>query len=126
MALLGANRARSSEGRSTDSSRLKINIDIAYRAETALVQLARETLRRHDDARSFVRALFATSVNLRPDPARNELRVEIHGQANPIHDATLESLCTELNATEICYPGTTLRLVYRPIRSSVFPPGQDV
>ena len=90
------------------------------------MQLARETLRRHDDARSFVRALFATSVNLRPDPARNELRVEIHGQANPIHDATLEAICTELNATEICYPGTTLRLVYRPIRSSVFPAGQDV
>jgi len=83
------------------------------------VQLARETLRRHDDARSFVRALFATSVNLRPDSARNELRVEIHGQANPIHDATLEALCAELNATEICYPGTTLRLVYRPIRSSI-------
>ena len=35
-------------------------------------------------------------------------------------------LCTELNATEVCYPGTTLRLVYRPIRSSIFPPGQDV
>ena len=99
---------------------------IAYRAETALVQLARETLRRHDDARSFVRALFATSVNLRPDPARNELHIEIHGQANPIHDAALEAICTELNATEICYPGTTLRLVYRPIRSSVFPPSQDV
>jgi len=99
---------------------------IAYRAETALVQLARETLRRHDDARSFVRALFATSVNLRPDPARNELRVEIHGQANPIHDATLEALCTELNATEICYRGTTLRLVYRPIRSSIFLASQDV
>jgi len=104
---------------------------IAYRAETALVQLAlvqlaRETLRRPDDARSFVRALFATSVNLRPDPARNELRVEIHGQANPIHDATLEAIYTELNATEIYYPGTTLRLVYRPIRSSIFPPAQDV
>ena len=72
-----------------------------------------------------MRALFATSVNLRPDPARNErrneLRVEIHGQANPIPNATLEARGTELNATEICYPCTTLRLVYRPIRSSVFP-----
>lgn len=94
---------------------------IAYRAETALVQLARETLRRHDDARSFVRGLFASSVNLRPDPARNELRVEIHGQANPIHDATLEAMCSELNDAEILYPGTNLRLVYRPIRSSAFP-----
>jgi hypothetical protein len=72
----------------------------------------------------------ATSVNLRPDLARSELCVEIHGQANPIPNAnpnaTIEALCTELNATEICYPGTTLRLVYRPIRSSIFPPGQDV
>jgi len=73
-----------------------------------------------------VGTVFATSVNLRPDPARNSLRVKIHGQANPIHDATLEALCTELNATEICYPGTTLRLIYRPIRSSIFPPGQEV
>jgi len=47
-----------------------------------------------------------SGVNLRPDPARNERRVEIRGQAIP-------------NATEICYPGTTLRLVYRRIRSSV-------
>ncbi len=46
--------------------------------------------------------------------------------AKPIHDATLKAICTELNATEIGYPGTTLRLVYRPIRSSVFPTGQDV
>ncbi len=99
---------------------------IAYRAETALVQLARETLRRHDDARSFLRGLFASSINLRPDPARKELCVEIHGQTNPIHDATLEVMCTELNATEVYYPGTDLRVFYRPIRSSVFPRGQDV
>ena len=99
---------------------------IAYRAETALVQLARETLRRHDDARSFVRGLFASSINLRPDPARRELRVEIHGQTNPIHDAALEALCLELNSTEVCYPGTNLRLVYRSIRSSAFLRGQDV
>ena len=99
---------------------------IAYRAETALVHIARETLKRHDDARSFVRSLFQTSVNLRPDPARNELLVEIHGQANPIHDACLCSICHELNSTELCYPGTNLRLLYRPLRSSSFPAGQDV
>lgn len=99
---------------------------IAYRAETALVQLARETLRRHDDARSFVRGLFTSSVNLRPDPVRSELRVEIHGQTNPMHDATLEAMCAELNAAEVRYPGTNLRMVYRPIRSSTFPGGQDV
>jgi len=94
--------------------------------ETSRVKLARETLRRHDDARSFVRGLFSTSVNLRPDPAGGELRVEIHGQTNPIHDQTVQAICDELNTTETLYPGTDLRLVYRPIRSPLFPGGQDV
>ncbi len=99
---------------------------IAYRAETGLVQLVRETLRRTDDARSFVRGLMQTTVNLRPDLARRELRVELHGQTNPIHDATVAALCAELNATETHYPGTELRLNYLPVRSSCFPVGQDV
>lgn len=99
---------------------------IAYRAETALVQLARETLKRADDGRSFVRGLMNTTINLRPDLARKELRIELHGQANPIHDETVAALCTELNATETHYPGTNLRMKYVPLRSSSFPAGQDV
>jgi hypothetical protein len=99
---------------------------IAYRSETALVQLARETLRRADDARSFVRGLMQTSVNLRPDPAAGELRIELHGQANPIHDTVVTKLCEELNATETHYPGTNLRLKYVTLRSPAFPGGQDV
>jgi len=99
---------------------------IAYRSETALVHLARETLRRSDDARSFVRGLMQTTVNLRPDPAAGELRIELHGQANPIHDTVVAKLCEELNATETHYPGTNLRLKYVPLRSSNFHPSQDV
>ena len=99
---------------------------IAYRAETALVQLARETLKRTDDGRSFVRGLMNTTINLRPDLARKELRVELQGQANPIHDDAVAVLCTELNATETHYPGTELRLNYVPLRSPRFPGGQDV
>ena len=90
---------------------------MAYRAETSLVVLARQTLKRHDDARSFVRGLLNSTVNLRPDPARRELVVEIHGQANPIHDATLSALCCELNEAEFTYPCTDLLLVFRPLRS---------
>jgi hypothetical protein len=99
---------------------------VAYRAETALVSLARQTLKRQDDARSFVRGLFESSVNLRPDPARRELLVEIHGQTNGMQDATLSAMCRELNEAEVIYPGTDLRLIFRPIRSSFFPRGQDV
>ena len=65
---------------------------------------------------------------LRPRPQRTTRRNPrpSHDRSNPIHDATLEAICTELNTTEICYPETTLLLVYRPIRSTVFPTGQDV
>ena len=62
-----------------------------------------------------------TTINLRPDLARKELRVELQGQANPIHDAAVAVLCTELNATETHYPGTELRLNYVPLRSPRFP-----
>ena len=99
---------------------------IAYRAESALVAILREKMSRHDDARSLVRALFATPINLRPDATGTELRIELHGQANPAHDALIEHLCTELNSTETCYPGTTLRLYFTTLRSSTFPRGQDV
>ena len=99
---------------------------IAYRSETALVHLARETLRRSDDARSFVRGLMQTTINLRPDHAAGELRIELHGQANPAHDAVVAHLCEELNATETHYPGTKLRLKYIPLRSSTFLRGRDV
>ena len=68
---------------------------IAYRAETALVNLARETLTRSDDARSLVRGLMKTTINLRPDSVKGELRIELHGQANPLHDAVVTALCHE-------------------------------
>jgi hypothetical protein len=40
---------------------------IAYRAETALAQLAREQMHRLDDARSLIRQLFRTEIDLIPD-----------------------------------------------------------
>ena len=99
---------------------------IAYRAETAMVHLARETLSRTDDARSFIRGLMNTTINLRPDIRNGILRVELHGQANPIHDFNVAALCAELNETETHYPGTNLRLNYVPLRSVNFPTDQDV
>jgi hypothetical protein len=99
---------------------------IAYRAESSLVELAREKLQRHDDARSFERGLFKTTINLRPELNKKQLVVELHGQTNPMHDMVVEHLCSELNETETTYPGTDLTLVFQTIRSSTFHAGQDV
>ena len=90
------------------------------------MQIARETMSRTDDARSFIRGLMKTTINLRPDPEKKELRIELHGQANPIHDTLVATLCEELNATEIHYPGTQLLVKYVPLRSMSFTAGQDV
>jgi len=64
------------------------------------------TLRRHDDARSFIRGLMQTTINLRPDLTTGEPRIEIHGQANAIHDTVVAHLCDELNPAETHHPGT--------------------
>jgi hypothetical protein len=51
---------------------------IAYRAETALVQLVREKLARTEDARALVRQVFTSAVDLDPNPAQKTLTVRIH------------------------------------------------
>lgn len=99
---------------------------VAYRAETALVSLAREKLTRLDDARSFIRGLMKTTVNLRPDAASKTLTIQLHGQTNPCHDAVVSHLVEEFNATETTYPGTDMVMNFVCLRSSIFPRGQDV
>ncbi len=98
---------------------------IAYRAETALVQVLREKLVRRDDARSLVRQIFASAVDLQPDPQRKTLTVQVHRLSSGIHDTALEHLCAELTETETVFPGTDLRLVYRPVGSASLPRDQE-
>jgi hypothetical protein len=85
---------------------------IAYRAETALAQLAREKLRRLDDARSLIRQLFRTEVDLIPDHDHKTLTVRLHPMTMQAHDEVVRHLCVELTITETVFPGTDLRLIY--------------
>jgi hypothetical protein len=88
---------------------------VAYRAETALVAIARESLSREDDARALVRQLLANSVDLQPDLDAKTLNVRLHRLSTAAHDAVLVDLCEELTATETLFPGTDLRLVFSPL-----------
>lgn len=107
------------------SNRSKHFIDtikiIAYRAETALVNILREKIQTHhqDDARSLARQIFKTEANLIPDAQAKTLTVEIHGLSTPRDDVALEHLCAELTETETHYPGTDLRLIYRKVGQQV-------
>jgi hypothetical protein len=85
---------------------------IAYRAETTLVQIARERMSRTDDGRQLIASLFQTTADLHPDAASGTLTVRLHHSANHAHDEVIRHLCAELNATATDFPGTNLRLVY--------------
>jgi hypothetical protein len=86
---------------------------IAYRAETALAGMLRETVSRTDETRALLREIFATEADLLPDEAAGTLTVRLHHLTNHTSDEAARYLAEQLSATESEYPGTNLRLVYK-------------
>jgi hypothetical protein len=86
---------------------------IAYRAETAMANSLREHLKRPDEARRLLRALYTTEADLLPDPEAGTLTVRLHHRANAATDGVIERLCEELNETATVFPRTNLRLVLK-------------
>src|SRR5260370_41281039 len=87
------NRLRSEKKHFIDTIKL-----IAYRAETALAQLAREKIKRLDEARSLIRQLFRTQVDLIPDQQNKALTVHLHPMTTQAHDEIVRHICAELSA----------------------------
>jgi transposase len=85
---------------------------IAYRAETAMASIVRESLARTDDARSLLRDLFRSEADMLPDVEQQVLRVQVHPMSNPRSNRAIAHLMDHLNAAEFTYPGTNLQLVY--------------
>jgi prepilin-type processing-associated H-X9-DG protein len=91
---------------------------IAYRAETAMAQIAREQMHRLEDARSLMRQLYRTEADLIPDQENKTLTVRLHPLTANVHDQAIRHLCDELNASDTLFPGTDMRLAYEIIGSS--------
>jgi hypothetical protein len=85
---------------------------IAYRAETAIVNILREKMSRLDDGRKLLRAIYQTEVDLLPDEKNKVLTVKLHHLANHCSDNVIRHLCDEINATDTIFPGTELRLFF--------------
>lgn len=85
---------------------------IAYRAETAMVSIIRDSMSRIEDARSLIEAIYTTEVDLIPDEEDGTLKVRLHQLANWSSGKTLQHLCNELNTTCTLFPGTNMRLIY--------------
>jgi len=88
---------------------------IAYRAETIMVGIVRDVIRRADEARALVSAIYETEADILPDYENKILKVRLHQLANRSTARTVSHLCNELNSTRTVYPGTDLRLVYEII-----------
>ncbi|MGH9071017.1 MAG: putative transposase, partial [Acidimicrobiales bacterium] len=82
-----------------------------YNANSALARALRPHYRRADDeAHSLLRETFRASGDL--EIVGDELHVRLDGLSAPRRSRAIAALCEELNATQTCYPGTGLRLVY--------------
>jgi hypothetical protein len=84
---------------------------IAYRAETAMVSIIRDSMSRSEDARSLIAAIYTTEVGLIPNEKEGILKVRLHQPANWSSGKTLEHLYNELNTTCTQFPGTNRRLI---------------
>jgi len=85
---------------------------IAYRAETAMATLVRESLAHGDEARALLREIYRTEADLVPDERAQTLTVRLHHLTNPLFDRATRALAQHLNATETVYPGTELHMRY--------------
>jgi len=88
---------------------------VAYRAETAMVNIVRQTMSRQEDARSLLRGLYATEADILPDYEKMTLKVRLHQPATRCSAVTIGHLCHELNATKTKFPGTDLWLIYEMV-----------
>jgi hypothetical protein len=62
---------------------------IAYRAETAMANILRQTLSHQDESRTLLEALFKTEADIIPDEKADTLTVHLHHMANQCSDAAI-------------------------------------
>jgi hypothetical protein len=94
---------------------------IAYRAETAMVNIVREELARDEDARALIRDLCHSEADILPNLEAGTLTIQVHHMANPRSNRAIEHLMQQLNDAAFNYPSTNLRLIYR-MASEIAPP----
>ncbi len=85
---------------------------IAYRAETAMVEIVRKALARHDDGRVLIQDLCRSEADILPDHDNGILNIVIHAMANARSNRAISHLLENLNDAQFSYPGTNLKLVY--------------
>ena len=86
--------------------------------------LLRDVLARADDARPLLREIFTSDADLIPNKEEKTLTVRLHHLPNSMSDKGARFLAERLSETEVEYPGTDLRMVYKLVSDSI-PPSQE-
>jgi hypothetical protein len=50
-----------------------------------------------------------------PDYQNETLTIKLHSLSTPRANQAVKELCSFLNQTEICFPGTNLKMVYETV-----------
>lgn len=90
---------------------------IAYRAETALSNIAKEHMAHKDESRLLLKQIYQTDANLIVDEKKQLLIVEIHTLSHWKDDVVLEKLCHSMNETETKFPDSNLTLFFKKVSS---------
>ena len=89
---------------------------LAYRAETALVQLLEPGYARtEEEGRALVRQFLRSPADVLPDTQTGLLRVRLHGMPNGRSNIALAQLCQRLNDAAVKYPDTDLTLHFESL-----------
>lgn len=84
---------------------------VAYRAESSLARVIEPFFARHEEeARKFLKSVFAATADIIPDEHGHRLIVRFHGLASPRATRALAQLCALVNEQTSVFPGTSLRL----------------
>jgi hypothetical protein len=85
---------------------------VAYRAETAMVNIVREKMAHPQEARALVQHILTLDADLVPDNQTNIMHVNLHTLGTPRANQAAQHLLDHLNDAEFAYPGTNLTLLF--------------
>jgi hypothetical protein len=85
---------------------------IAYRAETAMVNLVKKQMTNPEQACSLIRKLYTADADIEVDKTNNCLIVKIHRSNSWADDKILKYLCEQLNDTQTVFPASDLTLFF--------------
>jgi hypothetical protein len=86
---------------------------ICYRAETSVANTIAEYLKDEDDKRMLVKQIIQNHADIIPNYQNNTLTITLHTLSAPRFNKAASQLAELLNQTEINFPNTNLRLIFK-------------